>query len=234
MTPKDTLRIFLLSLALLPASLSLKAAENGVGVTLINYTLDTVNNDVALGYTITINAEVTNFDSVPFNGFINFGLHNDQQVLSNAGVFDKPPYSGDSISLGGHETVPAIFSININQPYFRPGPDVVVVWPISSKPIADSIIIHLNIVDPSGISDEQKSAFSYAIVSNNILLKSADSKTNFKQVRIYNCLGQKISEITSDFISNIPLSGLTDGIYFCQLLTSSGKTTTIKFVTVGK
>jgi hypothetical protein len=230
MTTKYTFRIFLLSLLLVPACLVIKAADNGLGVTLINYTLDTVNNNVNLGYTITINAEVTNLDSTPFNGFINFGLHNNMQVLSNSGIFDKPPYSGDSISLGGHETVPAIFSVNINEPYFRPGPDVVVVWPICTPQAVDSIIIHLNIIDPNGISDHQQIPFSYALVNNTILLKTADAKINFKQVRIFNSLGQKIQEITSDFISNIPLPQLPQGIYFCQLVTADGRNATIKFV----
>jgi hypothetical protein len=234
MITRYTLSIFSLLLLLLPGSLVTKAAGSGLGVTLINYTLDTSNNDVALGYTITINAEVTNFDSLPFNGFINFGLHNNTQILTNTGVFDKPPYSGDSISLGGNETVPAIFSITINQPYFKPGPDVVVVWPICTRQIVDSIIIHLNIVDPSGLSDEKEIPFSYAVVNNSILLKTADAKINFKQVRIYNDLGQKLQEITSDFITEIPLPQLPLGIYFCQLSTADGRRATIKFIAPAK
>lgn len=234
MTPRYPIRIFLFILLLLPAGLITTAANTGLGVTLINYTLDTVNNDVNLGYTITINAEVTNFDSVPFNGFINFGLHNNTQVLTNSGVFDQPPYSGDSISLGGYETVPAIFSIGINQPYFRPGPDVVVVWPICTQQIVDSIIIHLNILDPSGINDNQEIPFSYAVVNSNLLIKTADSKINFKQVRIYNALGQQLQETDADFISDIHLPALAQGIYYCQLVTADGRKAVIRFISPEK
>ncbi len=231
MTAKQTLKIVFFLLLLLPAALATNAAGNGLGVTLVNYTLDTVNNDVSLGYTITINAEVTNFDSLPFMGVINFGLHNNTEILSNTGLFDKPPYSGDTVSLGGHETVPAIFSVTINQPYFKPGPDVVVVWPICSQLISDSIIIPINVVDPSGISNEKEIPFSYAVVNNNILIKTTDAKINFKQVRIYNDLGQKLLEITSDFITDIPLPQLPLGIYFCQLSTADGRNAAVKFVT---
>jgi hypothetical protein len=234
MTTGYTFRIFLLTLLLLPASLATRAANNGLGVTLINYTLDTVNNDVNLGYTITINAEVTNFDSLPFNGIINFGLHNNTAILSNNGLFDKPPYSGDSISLAGGETVPAIFSVNITTPYFKPGPDVVVVWPICTQAIVDSIIIHINVLGANGINDEQEIPFSYAIVNNSIMLKTADAKINFKQVRIYNSLGQKLQETTSDYISNIPLPQLARGTYFCQLTTADGRKATFKFVIAAK
>ena len=229
MRPTSTFKIFFCSVFLFAAGLTSRAAGNGVGVALVSYTLDTINQ-VDLGYTLTIYAEVTNFDSIPFNGVINFGLHNNEQVLSTTGIFSKPPYSGDSISLGGGETVPAIFSVNIDHPYFRPGPDVVVVWPISSQHIADSILIHLNILDPNGIKDEKEIPFSYAVVNNAILLRSLDSKTNFQQVRIYNALGQQLSSTASNFISNIPLPIMPSGIYFCELITADGRKATIRFI----
>lgn len=234
MITRQTLGIILFTLFTLSASKVIQAADNGVGVTLINYTLDTTTNDVNLGYTITINASVTNYDSTPFRGVLNFGLHNNILELSNSGIFDKPPYSGDSISLGGHETVPAIFSIDINTPYFMPGPDVIVVWPISPAPIADSILIHLNIIGPNSIHGPQEIPFTYTLVNNTIALKTSDAKIDFKQVRIYNSIGQKILELNTDFISSIPLPSLSAGIYFCQLITDNGKMATIKFVETGK
>ena len=232
MTPTSTFKILICSLFLLCAGIGLQAADHGVGVTLISYSLDT-SQPVNLGYTITINAVVTNYDSVPFNGHINFGLHNNEDTLTNAGIFDQPPYSGDSISLGAGETVPAIFSVNINHPYFRPGPDVVVVWPICSQPVADSILIHLTIVAPNGINDITKADFTYAVVNNTIMVKSGDPKLNFKQVRIYNDLGQKISEMVADLSGTIPLLPLSQGIYFCELTSGDGKRTTFKFMMPG-
>ena len=233
MTRTSTIKIFFCSLFLLTVRLVSQAAGNGVGVVLVSYTLDTTTQ-VNLGYTITINAQVTNFDSVPFHGIIDFGLRNSEQTLTSTGIFNQPPYSGDSISLGGGETVPAIFSVNINHPYFRPGPDVVVVWPICSQPIADSILIHLTILDPSGINGLQEVPLTYSVVNNTILLKSFDSKTNFKQVRIYNDIGQMTSELNDDFISVIPLGSLPRGMYFCQLTTADGRKTTIRFIEMGK
>jgi hypothetical protein len=229
MRPTSTFKIFLCSFLLLAAGVTLNAADNGIGVTLVSYTLDTVNQ-VDLGYNLTIYAEVTNYDSLPFNGLINFGLHNNEDTLSNSNIFSKPPYSGDIVSLGGGTTVPAIFVVNISTPYFRPGPDVVVVWPICNQPAADSIIIHLEILDPNGINEQNEIPLTYAVVNNTILLKTTDLKINFKQVRIYNDIGQRLSEIESDFITSVPIPALSKGIYFCELLTSDGRRTTIKFV----
>src|ERR1043165_5014828 len=127
-----------------------KAANPTVGVTLINYTFD----NVGYGYSITINAEVRNFDTVPFNGTIDFGLRNNAHPnLTNSGIFNQPPYSGNQISLYPNEVVPAVFSIRIEPQYFAPGPDVVVVWPICSGPIADSIVLDITVQNPSGISE---------------------------------------------------------------------------------
>ena len=229
MRPTSTFRIFFCCIFLLTACSTARAAGNGVGVALVSYTLDTVNQ-VDLGYTLTIYADVTNYDSVPFQGVINFGLHNNEQILTTTGIFSQPPYSGDNISLGPGETVPAIFSININHPYFAPGPDVVVVWPICNQPISDSILVHLDILDPSGIKDQKEIPFTYAVVKNNILLKASDSRINFQQVRIFNALGQKLSETVSDFISSVPLPALPGGLYFCELITSDGRKVTIRFV----
>src|ERR1700722_9395046 len=127
MIKKLTLPILLTGFIILSSIPLARAADKGIGVVLLDYTLDTTNQ-VDLGYTITIYAQVTNYDTVPFSGSINFGLHNNQQNLSTDNIFKKPPYSGDIISLGPGETVPAIFSVNVSPLYFAPGPDVVVVW----------------------------------------------------------------------------------------------------------
>jgi hypothetical protein len=224
----STFKIFICSLFLLTAGTTVRAGS-GVGVVLVSYTVDTVNQ-VDLGYTLNIYADITNYDSVPFNGLINFGLRNNEQVLTSTGIFSQPPYSGDNISLAAGETVPAIFSVNINHPYFRPGPDVVVVWPICNQPIADSILIHLDILDPSGIKDQKEIPLTYAVVNNTILLKSSDPAINFQQVRIYNAIGQKLSETLSDFISSVPLPALPRGLYFCEVLAADGRRVTIKFM----
>ena len=210
---------------LLLISNQLKAVDLGVGVTLINYTLGTVD----LGYTITINARVSNYDSVPFNGTLDFGLRNNQQELSNSGVFNKPPYSSTQISLGPYETVPAVFSVDIDPQFFNPGPDVVVVWPICGKPIIDSIVININVLTPNSIADNKDDLFTFIVLGNKIFLKNYAPETNFKQVRIYNLMGQQVSELHSQFITEVPLPVLPKGLYLCEFLSADGKRKVIRF-----
>ena len=201
------------------------ASNHGVGVTLLNYTLDTVD----LGYTITINAQIRNFDSVPFAGTIDFGLRNDHYTLSTSSIFNKPPFSGNQISLYGHEIVPAIFSVHVVQGYFAPGPDVVVVWPICSQPIADSIVIGIYIENPNSIADNKEDPLSFIILNNRIFLKNYTPETNFKQVRLYNLLGQQVYEMHAEYITEVPLPVIPKGLYLCEFLAADGKRKVIRF-----
>ncbi|HLP53267.1 MAG TPA: T9SS type A sorting domain-containing protein [Chitinophagales bacterium] len=202
-------------------------ANNGIGVTLINYTFDTVG----LGYTITINAQVTNFDSVPFNGVIDFGLRTDNYILTNSAVFNKPPFSSNTntITLYPYETVPSIFSVDIDPQYFTPGPDVVVVWPICTQPVVDSIVIPILIEAPNGIAGHQDPLFSYMVLNNRIFIRNFDGSTNLQQVRIYNLMGQQLSTLQSDNITEVPLPALPKGIYLAEFIAANGKRRLIRF-----
>jgi hypothetical protein len=226
---QKTLRPLFILLLLSVVSIRLSVAYGGIAVTFVDYHLDSTQN-VSLGYTLTINAQVRNTDSAHFfSGVLDFGLRNSDSVLSGANIFNKPPYSGNQISLGPGEVVPAIFSIGIDNPYFAPGPDVVVVWPISASPIADSILIKLLIQSPSAIAKKEQDNFHYIVTANQIHLSYSHDELNFKQVRIFNILGQEAAYIHSDFITEIPVPDVPKGIYICELLSADNKTRVIKF-----
>ena len=225
---KKALHFFVASLCCLLISSQTQAA-NGIAVRLLGYTIDSTLN-VSIGYTLTISAEVTNTDTQQvFFDRLDFGMRNLQQDLSGTSLFNKPVYSSDSIYLNPNETVPAIFSIDIDHPYFTPGPDVVVVWPICPNPIADSIRIPLNILNPNGIHKNENLSFSYIIDNYQITLLNLGSEISFKQVRIYNLIGQQVSHLQADFIQQIPVPNLPKGIYLCQLTDRFGKQTVFKF-----
>lgn len=203
-------------------------ATGSIGVSLITYTIEAANSATP-GYTITISAQLTNFDSLPFHDTIDFGLRGNQQTLSNAGIFGKPIYSGRYIYLHGYESVPAIFSVTIEQQYFAPGPAVVVVWPLCPVPSVDSVVINFTVRDPSGISSTKEDPFSYIVLNNTILLKNLDAKTNFKQVRIFNLLGEQVFSLQSSYITEIPVPNLPKGIYLCELSAADNTKRVIKF-----
>lgn len=202
------------------------ANDNGIGVTLINYTFDTVG----YGYTITINAQVTNNDTLPFTGSIDFGLRTDNYNLTNADLFNKPPYSGsNTITLYPHETIPSIFSVHIEPQYFLPGPDVVVVWPICTSPVTDSIVIPIVIQAPSAVEDENEIQFNYIVTGTDIYLFNLPRDVNFKQVRIYDILGRVVSDDVSGNITDVKLPAAPHGIYMAEMLTTDNRRRIIKF-----
>lgn len=205
---------------LLVCSYRAAAQSTGIGLTLLNYTVETNQGNVNLGRTVTINAVITNYDTSDFEGTLDFGLRNTQQQLSNTGLFDKPPYSGNVITLSPGETVPAVFSVEIDASYFTPGPDVVVVWPISASPIADSVVISLNIFTPTSIQEEEPLAFSYIVMADRVMIQNLAIDNAFEQVRIYSMLGQVVMGINSN-ANEIPIGSLPKGLYICEL--KSGK-----------
>ncbi len=207
-------------------------AQSSIALKLINYTIqsDSVNFD--LGYTITINADLTNTGQVTYNDSLDFGLRNSTNnfIPPSSGLFNKPPYTGYGlITIDTGETVPAVFSVHIDMPYFHPGPDVVVVWPICSSVYNDSVLINLNILDPLAINDEVEQITPYIITGSEVFLEKA-SENNFQQVRIFNISGQLLYAQHADYISRVPIGNLPHGMFFCELQTNDKRRQVIKFV----
>ena len=227
---QNILRTFLAAVLLSVASVQHSVASSGIAVTLLGYTIDSTLN-VNLGYTLTISAIVKNTDGVnSFSGPLDFGLHTNTHTLTTFSLFSKPFYSGSTqIFLDTNESVPALFSVDIDPQFFSPGPDVVVVWPICTSPITDSVRIPLNIVSPNAITDEQEQKFNYFVTEDKIFLQNIYQQINFKQVRIISLLGQTVSSLTSNFITEIPIPDLPKGIYLCELVTNDNSHSVIKF-----
>jgi|GEM_PF-1708161 len=202
------------------------AGTPGIGVTLINYTFDTVG----YGYTITINALVTNHDTLPFTGIIDFGLRTQNYNLSNSGLFNKPPYSnGNDITLYPGETVPSIFSVEIDPVYFAPGPDVVVVWPICTQPVSDSVVIPIVVEAPNAIAGTYDVKMGYIIINGHIFVTDLEAGVALKQVRIYNIMGQQIAGIEAENVTDIALPAVPHGVYLAEFITTGNRRRVIRY-----
>lgn len=218
------------SLYVLGASLISAAQPSGIAVKLLSYNI-TPNNVANIGYTITISAEVTNEDTVLFAGQLDFGLRNNTfDSINDPNVFNKPSYSGTQIVLNPGEVVPAIFSVEIDAQYFAPGPDVVVVWPISNKPITDSVLININVQNPNGFNGVDEIPFAYSVQNGELWLRYDNADINFQQVRIFDLYGRLIFAVEGDLISVVNVDTLMNGIYICEVYTSDKKRKAFKFV----
>jgi hypothetical protein len=207
--------------------------STGLSLSLIDYTAQNTGDTVSFGTTVTITALITNYDTGTFNGTLNFGIISNDVPITANGIFDKPRYSGDQVSIGGGQSVPALFSIYINNQVFMPGPDVVVVWPICNAPSVDSIYITLFVLDaPAGtssIGQSQNAGFQYAVTPNNILLQNLPAGANFKQVRIFNVIGQQVYLSNKAYTTEVPLPNLPKGIYVAELLWNDDRKQMVRF-----
>ena len=226
---KKKLLQFIFTTTLVIVFISPILASEGLSVTLLGFEIDSTLN-VNLGYKLTISAEVKNTDSTQaFIGNLDFGLRNSTQELSNEVIFNKPSYSTNQITLAPGEVVPAIFSIDIESPYFIPGPDVVVVWPISTSPIKDSIRLRINIENPNSMNEPNTFAINYILSDEQIIFNGLGSESNIQQVRIYSTLAQQVYAVNSNFIKSVSIQNLPTGIYFCEFITATGNKRIIKF-----
>jgi hypothetical protein len=214
---------------ILTAALVLLAIGNvaraQIGVTLINNT----QTDVNLGDKLIIYAEVRNFGNNQFTGTLDFGLRNGQQNLTLTGLLAKPNYSGNTIVLNGGEVVPAVFSVNVDAQYFMPGPDGIVIWPISNQNFVDSILLAIDVIDPNGIDDNTVEGFKMFSYNGNLHVLNANADNAVKQVRIYDLLGRTAITVTGDE-TTINLSSLPQGIYIAEAILSDNRRVVVKFL----
>lgn len=216
-------------LTLLWCICSVKALpQTGLSLNLLNYTFEADTLIVNPGFRITIYTELTNVAQDTFESTLEFGLRNNQQDLSAIpGIFNKPSYSGKTIRLTPGETVPAIFSVKIDAPYYAPGPDVVVVWPISNSPILDSVIIPLIVDAPMSSAGLTTQTARYIISDGQLHLLQA-IENPVKQVRIFNLNGQQLSNVVLHNASTMPAITLPKGLLFVEVIYADRKRAIIK------
>ncbi|MBX2910003.1 MAG: T9SS type A sorting domain-containing protein [Chitinophagales bacterium] len=176
---------------------------------------------VSYGDTISYATEITNQDSITFSGtlFIAFKGSNSTSYDSlNLGTVQIPPAG----------SIQRTISIDVQPQYFKPGPEVVVVWPIFSgtagNQVADFIFVKDNL---SNIEDNSLSETNYFVWNNN--LKTNTDNNLLKQVRIFNLSGQEIFN-TQNKNTPIALPILNAGLYFIQIEKLNGEFSTIKWI----
>lgn len=196
-----------------------------IGVTLINNT----QTDVNLGDKLIIYAEVRNFSNNQFTGVLDFGLRSNLQVLTQTALFAKPNYSGNTIVLGPGEAVPATFSVDVDPQYFTPGPDGIVIWPISGQSISDSILLPIDVLAPAAISNTAPEGFKMFCHTGQLHLLNANADNAVKQVRIFDLMGRSALTVTGD-VAAIDIQALPAGIYLAEALLADNRRVVIKFL----
>lgn len=202
--------------------------SHGLSLTLIGPEPDSL----VIGQQYDIFATLTNNDSVAFFGVIDFSMRNDNgPIPQDSTIFGKPPYSGSQIALNPQESIPAYFRIVVSPDYFLvPGPETIVIWPISNKPVKDSLIISTNIhPNPNNISEQRSPSFYYFQQNKWLYIKELQLNISLEKVRIMSLDGRLILEENYSG-KPIDLTGLNNGLYLLEIKDRTGKSSVVKFV----
>ena len=211
---------------LLLISLTAQAQFTGMSLLSVNSLPDTLYP----GMTYNIYARLQNTDSLPFTGTVQFALRNNQgSIPPTSDILALPPYTNASLLLSATEQVPAFFRILIDPAYYyTPGPETIVIWPISNKPVKDSLIIPF--ILPGTLSAEllaaDKSIF-YCVADNNRLYVP-NARENWMisiQTQDGRCIAREPYSA-----KGLPSDRLSKGLYILQLEDNKGGIATWKYI----
>lgn len=137
-------------------------------------------------------------------------------------------------TLNPNDSVKFGRKLTISQPNFHLGINIVVVWPRSSGVTqVDSAQTTLVVLSPNGINDrlfEKEGIRIYPNPSSSkIYIWAKQLDLNVEQVRIYNSIGQLVSQLRSK--RNVfDISELESGLYFIEIETARGEKQMKKFI----
>jgi hypothetical protein len=187
----------------------------------------------ALGDEILVFANLQNTDTAnSFTGVVNFEIANGFQNLSGSNILSAPPYNGTQITLNPKEEIPALFTVRVDEQYFKVGPDIIVIWPMTTLPPKDSIRIPITIHQALGIEWLTQNKPHLSVNGNQLMIQSGVTANNeLKQVRIFNLTGQLLLQQSSEEKNiSIGIDELPRGLFVCELLYSNNKRNVMKFV----
>lgn len=187
----------------------------------------------ALGDEILVFANLQNTDtSKVFSGIVNFEIANTTQNLNNSNILSSPPYNGTQITLDPKEKIPALFTVKVDEQYFKAGPDIIVIWPLTTLPPTDSVRIPITIHQTLGVEGLTKNKH-YLTVSGNVLSihNAGNANNDLKQVRIFDLSGQLLLQQNNDENNNgVNIDTLPRGMFICELLYNNNKRSVLKFL----
>lgn len=209
-------------------------ATTGFSQSSLRLSVITVSDSApALGDEILVFANLQNTDTAnSFTGVVNFEIANGIQNLSGNNILSAPPYNGTQITLNPKEEIPALFTVRVDEQYFKVGPDIIVIWPMTTLPPNDSIRIPINIHQALGIEGLTQNKPHLSVNGNQLMIHSGATANNeLKQVRIFNLTGQLLLQQSSEEKNiNLSIDELPRGIFICELLYGNNKRNVMKFV----
>lgn len=205
--------IRLLSTAcLMMLSFLLRAQSTGLSLLPVNILPDTLY----AGLQYNIYSRLQNDDSLIFSGSLQFAARNNQFLLpQSAELLAQPPYVSNTLQLVADEQVPAFFRISIDPDYFTtPGPETIVIWPISNKPVKDSLVISFILAGTFTDVNDQQLGKPYCYEVDERLMIGCIQ--NGWLITLYNTQGQMLRQEAYK-PGGLAIASLARGVYLLRI-----------------
>ena len=183
---------------------------------------------LAMNDSLTINFSISNIGSGVYNGFVSV----DYQFNNN--LFFETDSIGQGQVIFPGNAITYSRSLTISPLRFITGDNIVVIWPTGIAPAltADSIQLHIFILEPSSVSDLENLDTDYKLIYDDQfnflhLLFADDNKPVY--MNVFNMMGQSVFQ-TKEPVNNIPISDLGFGVYLLHIQTVKGETLNFKFL----
>lgn len=204
------------------------SAQGSLGL----YTVSVSTTTPTMGQQVSLSANLVNTSTTDtFNALIDFELANENGIINDVNVFGEPPISGNVITLLPQQVMLLTFTITPQPAYFTPGPDIIIVWPISTAPTVDSARQALTILEATGINEPNASLFKLAVQNETLNIQLTSPEYSLQRVRIYSADGRVVhtetivGDKTSVYIGTLP-----KGMYIAEVTTTNGYVKVAKFV----
>lgn len=186
----------------------------------------------AIGESVFIQAKLINTSTTEtFSGNVDFSMANQNGLVTDFTVFNKPNYSGTLVTLGPLEEKVTLTTIDMDGPYFVAGPDIIIVWPLAECDIVDSLKINLDIQAPTGIDEVEGSGISAFVWNSDLIVQNVVPNINLQRVQLFDVTGKVMATyMLTDSNATIPLSELPRGMYIADITATNGLRKTIRFV----
>lgn len=201
------------------------------------YTTSISNASPALGEQISIYTELRNNSITDtFAGPIDFTVANHDGIITAGSVIGKPPFTGTTVVLPPGAKMAALFTVQLQPAYFKVGPEIIIVWPITtSSPstviIVDSAKAPITITASTGIVDIPYENIKAFVYNEQLIIQTIEGKTSLEKVQIFDVVGTPVAlYYLSDTDAIISLAALPKGLYIAEIMAARGQRKTIKFV----
>lgn len=223
---KKSLKLLFVILALLPGLTGHAQFNLQLGfATLPPASVDT-------GQNFSFNLRISNTDTAQFIDTLQFGYYSSNAgvQLTSSNLNTGFSYQVKPDTINGLDSIAKTLTARVSSPVFIAGPSVVVIWPISARPITfDSLRFNIEFTVPNlnGINQPGDKNIRLLIINDELNIVSGND-VQLKQLRIYDAIGHEVLNKLNPSATT-PLPPVNTGLYFAEVTYNNNQRRVFRF-----